>query len=204
LKARRQPRQVRSQITVTAILDATLRVVLERGYEGCTTNWVAEVAGVGIGSVYEYFPNKDAMLAALVEREVDQVVAALERAMLATFDRAFPEALRIALGAALDELEARRKFFRFLLVEYPYVGQLPALARLPSRIAELAGFCLRSWGDEVSFDDRPANHYVLANMLAGIYVAQTFAPASHLSPDAMVDAIATILLRVLQPRANGE
>jgi len=202
LKARRLPRQVRSQITVTAILDATVRVLLGRGYDACTTNLVAEVAGVGIGSLYEYFPNKEALVAAVVEREVDTFVAALEREMLATFDRPFPEALRIALGAALDQLEARRDLVRLLMVEYPYVGQLSVIGRLPRRIAELAAFCLRSWGDELSFGDHPANAYVIANMLAGVYLSQTFTPVTLVSRAAMLDALVEILLRVLRPRSG--
>jgi AcrR family transcriptional regulator len=64
---RRRPSQRRSQVTVTAILDAAARVFEERGFEAGTTNFVAERAGVSIGSLYEYFPNKDAMVVALVE-----------------------------------------------------------------------------------------------------------------------------------------
>jgi len=204
LKARRLPRQVRSQITVTAILDATVRVLLGRGYEACTTNLVAEIAGVGIGSLYEYFPNKEALVAAVVEREVDLFVVTLERDMLATFGRPFPDALRTALGTALDQLEARRDLVRLLIVEYPYIGQLSAIARLPRRIVELAAFCLRSWGDELSLGAHPANAYVLANMLAGIYLSQTFTPMALVSRAAMLDALMEILLRVLQPHATGE
>jgi AcrR family transcriptional regulator len=204
LKARRLPRQVRSQITVTAILDATVRVLRERGYEGCTTNLVAEVAGVGIGSLYEYFPGKRALVAAVVEREVDAFMVALEREMLATLGRPFPEALRVALGAALDQLQARSDLVRLLLAEYPYMGQLSTIARLPRRVAELAARCLRRWGDELSFGDDPANVYVLANMLGGVYLSQTLAPAALVSRAEMLDALTEILMRVLRPRALAE
>src|SRR5262245_58040932 len=53
LRARRRPRQARSHMTVSSLLDATALVLLRRGYAACTTNLVAEVAGVGIGSLYE-------------------------------------------------------------------------------------------------------------------------------------------------------
>jgi AcrR family transcriptional regulator len=184
-----------------ALLDATALVLMRRGYDGCTTNLVAEVAGVGIGSLYEYFPNKEALVAALIEREVDTFVAALEREMLATLGRPFPEALRIALGAALDQLEARRDLVRLLIAQYPYFGQLAAVGRLPRRVSELAALCLRSWGDELSLEDHPANAYVIANMLGGLYLSQTLAPVAPVSRAAMLDALVAILLRVLQPRA---
>ena len=188
---------------MTAILDATTLVLMRRGYDGCTTNRVAEVAGVGIGSLYEYFPNKEALVAAVVEREVDTFVAALEREMLATFERPFPEALRMALGAALDHLEARRDLVRLLMAEYPHFGRLPAISRLPRRACELAAFCLRSWGDELSFEVHPANAFIIANMLGGVYLSQTLAPAAPVDRAAMLDALVAILLRVLQPREAG-
>jgi AcrR family transcriptional regulator len=199
LKARRLPRQTRSQITVTAILDATVRVLLDRGYEACTTNLVAEVAGVGIGSLYEYFPHKEALVAAVVEREIDDFVMALKREMLATIGRPFPEALRVAFSAAFDELEARRDLVRLLVVEYPCVGRVSALARLPQRVADLAGFCLRNWETQHRFDDHPANHYVIATMLGGLYLSQTLTPLAEVPREAVLDALVDIMLRILQP-----
>lgn len=62
---RKMPRQGRSQAMVQALLEASARVLKERGYEGMSTNAVAECAGVSVGSLYQYFPNKVALLAAL-------------------------------------------------------------------------------------------------------------------------------------------
>lgn len=68
---RKQPSQERSRVTVEAILDAAAQVLEEHGYPGGTTNRIAARAGVSIGSLYEYFPNKDAVVVALAERELD-------------------------------------------------------------------------------------------------------------------------------------
>jgi AcrR family transcriptional regulator len=65
---RKRPRQARSKAMVTAILDAAARVVRTDGDDHLTTNRVAEVAGVSVGSLYQYFPNKAALLVALLER----------------------------------------------------------------------------------------------------------------------------------------
>jgi AcrR family transcriptional regulator len=202
LKARRRPRQSRSQFTVAAILDATSRVLVKHGYERCTTKLVAEVAGVGIGSLYEYFPNREALVAAIVERETNNFMTVLQRDMLATSDRPFAEALRVALASALRELESRRGLLSVLIAEYPHIGQLSALGHVPLRAAELAAFCLRRWGNEVTITDHPATYYVLANMLVGVCLSQTLQPAAQVSSDAMLDALMEILLRVLQPNQN--
>jgi AcrR family transcriptional regulator len=108
LHARRRPRQVRSHITVTALLDATARLLLTRGYAATSTNLVAEVAGVGIGSLYEYFPNKESLVAALIEREVE------------------------ARLAALEPVDSREALLSVLATEFPYFEELPVVSRLPA------------------------------------------------------------------------
>lgn len=71
-RRRREPVQARSKQTVERILGAAAHVFSESGY-GATTNHVAEAAGVSIGSLYQYFPDKDALLAALQRRHLDEV-----------------------------------------------------------------------------------------------------------------------------------
>lgn len=67
---RRSPAQSRSRNTVATILDAAARVFAKQGYAQGTTNRIAERAGVSIGSLYEYFPSKDAILVALAEAHI--------------------------------------------------------------------------------------------------------------------------------------
>ena len=69
---RKRPVQDRSQATVGYILEAAAQLFGESGYEGTTTNRVAERAGVSIGSVYQYFPSKEALLVALAERHLEE------------------------------------------------------------------------------------------------------------------------------------
>jgi len=80
LDARKLPRQRRSAATVDAILEAAARLLETRGPGGYTTNAIAERAGVSVGSLYQYFPNRDALTAALIDRESVPLLAALERA----------------------------------------------------------------------------------------------------------------------------
>jgi AcrR family transcriptional regulator len=80
LKPRKNPEQSRSAETVRMILEGAARVLEERGLAGYTTNAVAERAGVSVGSVYQYFPGKDALTAALVARETGLLIAAVHAA----------------------------------------------------------------------------------------------------------------------------
>jgi AcrR family transcriptional regulator len=76
---RRQPAQRRAQETVEAILDAVIRLLRRGSVSAITTNNIAETAGVSIGSVYQYFPNKQAIFIALHERHIQQVDHVLRR-----------------------------------------------------------------------------------------------------------------------------
>lgn len=80
---RKRPRQRRSAATWEAILDAAAQLFQALGYNATTTNRVAERAGVSVGSFYQYFPDKDAVLLALAERHLREAAAALN----ATFER---------------------------------------------------------------------------------------------------------------------
>jgi AcrR family transcriptional regulator len=75
LKPRKSPIQRRSTETVAVILEAAARILELHGFEGFNTNAIAERAGVSIGSVYQYFPNKDALLSGLIQREVAPLLA---------------------------------------------------------------------------------------------------------------------------------
>lgn len=80
LAPRKRPAQRRSAATVEAILEAAARILETAGFEGYTTNAVAERAGVSIGSLYQYFPNRDALTAALIDRETATLVADVQEA----------------------------------------------------------------------------------------------------------------------------
>lgn len=77
---RKEPRQARSRATTDAILDAAAHILGERGWAGLTTNAVAEAAGASIGSLYQYFPNKLALIDAVRRQHFDDVLAVLHAA----------------------------------------------------------------------------------------------------------------------------
>jgi AcrR family transcriptional regulator len=77
--ARREPKQQRSRQTVDVLLEAVQLVVKRNGAQAITTNRIAEVAGVSVGSLYQYFPDKQAIFTALHERHVDDVRQVIEQ-----------------------------------------------------------------------------------------------------------------------------
>ena len=77
---RKAPRQQRSRVTVDAIVEAATRVLARRGWDRFTTNEIAAVAGVSVGSLYQYFPDKLAIAEAIRQRHLDEVLVALSGA----------------------------------------------------------------------------------------------------------------------------
>jgi AcrR family transcriptional regulator len=92
LEPRRRPRQERARATVAAILGAAAEVIANEGYAAMTTNKVAARAGVSIGSLYQYFPNKQAILVSLLEEHLAHVHPVIERSLDELSDPGVPYA----------------------------------------------------------------------------------------------------------------
>lgn len=124
--ARRQPVQSRSQETVDVILEAAAQVFSERGYAAGTTNRIAQRAGVSVGSFYQYFPNKDAVLVALVDRHVDAGMRSVEALLADAVDRdgALDALLRSFVSAMVALHDREPDLHRVLFEEAPHPPEL--------------------------------------------------------------------------------
>ncbi|HEY4941773.1 MAG TPA: helix-turn-helix domain-containing protein [Rhizomicrobium sp.] len=96
---RRRPRQARALATVDSILEAAVQVLQRSGAGGLNTNSVAERAGVSVGTLYQYFPDKEAILLAIARRELENPGAGLA---------ALPKTLMEALVRAVESLLGKR------------------------------------------------------------------------------------------------
>jgi AcrR family transcriptional regulator len=132
---RRTPRQERARSTVDAILEATARLVDEVGLGEATTTRIARVAGVSVGSLYQYFPGKEAIFGALIDRAAEADVARVERAVDEAAALPLAAGLRHVLRAGFDLPLARPKLFAFILRYLPELGRLPAARRLEAGVA---------------------------------------------------------------------
>ena len=110
-RPRKQPHQARAQHTVSAIIEASARILEEQGHGGFTTNAVAELAGVSIGTLYQYFPDKNALLGALITRETSLLIEEAEAASVATEGR---DALDGVIAAAVRHQIRRPRLARLL------------------------------------------------------------------------------------------
>jgi AcrR family transcriptional regulator len=114
MQPRKAPQQPRSQQTVAALLEAAAEVLETRGMQGFNTNAVAQRAGVSVGSLYQYFPSKEALTLGLVQREGEKFIAEA-RASLREADGT--QALRVLIAAAVGQQLRRPELARLLDVE---------------------------------------------------------------------------------------
>jgi AcrR family transcriptional regulator len=114
LLPRKTPRQARSRATVDVILDGAAHILETEGEEGFNTNRVAAVAGVSVGTLYQYFPGKEAVLAALIDREQDQRAQRLDALAAAMAGADLPSLVRALVQAAVAGETERPRLSRLL------------------------------------------------------------------------------------------
>ena len=144
---RKRPRQQRSRATCDAILEAAAQLFGQFGYRATTTNKVAEKAGVSIGSLYQYFPHKEALILALSERHMEESGAVLA-AVFQRLDRERPgveQTLALLIDTTVALHQHNPAMHRLLFEQTPRSGELMArFRRLESVLAAaVAGQLLR-------------------------------------------------------------
>lgn len=146
LRPRKQPRQSRSRETVQVILRAAAQVFSTRGYAATTTNHIAARAGVSIGSLYEYFPGKDALLVALLEEHLAEGEAILGE-VWSNIDSCSDvrEVVRRFARAMFDVHARNRALHRLLFEEAPLPRRTrQRLARIEQEVAARVEAYLRA------------------------------------------------------------
>src|SRR5438128_110494 len=106
---RRIPRQARAEETMAAILEGAAQILEAGGLAAFTTNAVAERAGVSIGTLYQYFADKNALLHALAEREMRAAVAAIARALRGEDEASVEGRARAVVRAMVNAFHGRQR-----------------------------------------------------------------------------------------------
>ncbi|MEW6268161.1 MAG: TetR/AcrR family transcriptional regulator [Thermodesulfobacteriota bacterium] len=192
---RKTPRQARSQATFEAIVEAAARILAETGPRGLRTSHVAERAGVSVGSLYQYFPDRKAIVRALIERQLARAEAT-RPAALDDAARGRGERLRAAVDWQLDLHAADPALSRALhaLAEETLPPEeLRAFAEL--RRGRTARF-VRSVGLPQDVDPDTVA-FVVETCLAALCEAATARLPEALSSERFRDEVTTLLDRYL-------
>jgi AcrR family transcriptional regulator len=186
LSPRKLPRQARSRATFEAIVDACARLLRERPLAEITTNHIARRAGVGIGSLYEFFPNREAVLGVLLERRLARLLADVQRDVAAARALDGAAAVDLLLRRLVESVSAERDLFRVLLREAPELGELPNVRR-----ARAAFFAFGGVGA------RAERNWLVSRMVANAVLELAFLDAPAGRRERLVRELVALVQRML-------
>jgi AcrR family transcriptional regulator len=170
-RPRRHAKQDRSRATVETILEAAARVLAEQGYAAATTNRVAEVAGVSIGTLYEYFANREEVFEALIRQEIDGLVEALSGEDLDPDLPVIPK-LGQLIARGMERMRYGPVLFRAL--EHAPEGALAAqLAPAREQVIGFVRLILEAHRSELRVPDLDLAAFVTVSAVEGIAAAAT-------------------------------
>jgi len=151
--ARKSASQERSRLTVNAILEATARILIREGYDRASTNRIAAAAGVSIGSLYQYFPSKEALVAAVSERHSHEVLELMRNALVKVAARPIEVAVREFVSVAIDAHRVNPKLHRVLAEQVPRIGRLENVEAINQDARALVRGYFDAHRDEINVAD---------------------------------------------------
>lgn len=165
---RRRPRQARAQATVDAIIKATAQVLVQEGYDRASTNRIAQAAGVSIGSLYQYFPSKEALVASLVEAHQAKMTRVLQRALEDVTPAELPHNARTMVDGLIRAYRVDPKLHHVLCQEVPKVGELRKIYEFEEQLAAITQRYLQTLRHQVRQQDLDRAIFVLVNAVSGV------------------------------------
>lgn len=152
-KPRKVASQKRSRVTVDALVEATARILVKEGFDKASTNRIAEVAGVSVGSLYQYFPSKEALVAAVIARHQQEVMQTVRAELAEVLTQPVEKAVRQLVALAVKAHRVDPKLHRVVAEQIPRVGLLETLETVNRENYALFRTYLESHRDELRVDD---------------------------------------------------
>jgi AcrR family transcriptional regulator len=201
-RPRKTASQERSRATVDALIEATARILVREGYDRTSTNRIALMAGVSIGSLYQYFPSKEALVAAVVERHRQDLSRVVRDTALKIAARPIELGARDLVSAAIAAHRVDPKLHRVLDEEVPRAGRLDAGAAAAQDASALVRAYLEAHRDEIGIVDLDLAAFILVTTVEALTHSAVLHRPDILASDkadAFVDEVTDLVLRYLRP-----
>jgi AcrR family transcriptional regulator len=195
---RKEPKQQRSKETVDVILAATARVLVKEGFDRASTNRIAEAAGVSIGSLYQYFPSKEALVAALVERHMERMSATLDAEMAAVATAPLELAVRRMVAFMLNAHAVDPALHHVLNEQVPRVGRLHKMHEIEERMRGQTRLYLELNRDKLRPQDLDVASFIVVQTIEALCHAATAPHTGPLDHDTLIEEVTQLIVRYLQ------
>jgi AcrR family transcriptional regulator len=195
---RKRPRQARAQETVRAILEATVQILDREGLEAATTTRIAEVAGVSIGSLYQYFSHRDAILNALQNREFERTLELMQRVLAEGNLGEEPEKTITAALRGLAELYlASPGLHRVLAIEGLRVAKAEHVHAFDLRVIEVVRHFLASTEAPIQTENVGAAAFLVFQTVRAAMLSFLLERPPGLDIDRLIEELTRLLIGYL-------
>jgi|SRR6188768_627263 len=197
IEPRKQPRQARSVATVSAVLEGVAQVLETEGYEKMTTTRVAERAGTSVGTLYQYFPSKEALLVAAMEAKMARVDRALSKVFELPASAPLVDHVRVMITALVAEKGRRPRLNAELARQAPRLEKLQLIARTLDRAQGMVRALLEAHKDETTVADADLAAWLVVHAVNGMIDGALLAAPERLKDARLADAIVEHILGAL-------
>ena len=198
---RKSASQERSRLTVDALLEATARVLVKDGYDRASTNKIAAVAGVSIGSLYQYFPSKEALVAAVIDRHMQKSLQLVRAALVKVATRPIDVAARELVSVMIDAHRVNPKLHRVLVEQTPRTGQLENIEATEREAYAMIRDYLEAHRDELDVADPDLAAFVCVTAVEALTHAAIVRRPESLSgekAEGLIDDVTRLVVRYLK------
>jgi len=195
---RKKPQQARAQQTVHAILEATVQVLEREGPEAATTTRIAEVAGVSVGTLYQYFSHRDAIFDALQEREFTKAIALTEEVLSdGNHSKSPREVVRGCVEGMLQLHSSYPGVHRLLAMEGLRATKADRLQSFDLRIIGLVRHFLSATGASVRRKNVDAAAFIAFQCVRAVLLSSLLETSPGLNNATLVEELVDLLMRYL-------
>ncbi|MBR0817537.1 TetR/AcrR family transcriptional regulator [Bradyrhizobium liaoningense] len=178
-KPRKNASQARSRATVDALVEATARILVREGFEKASTNRIAEIAGVSVGSLYQYFPSKEALV--VIDRHNDEIMQIVRAAFVEVADMPIEKAVRRLVTVAIEAHHIDPDLHRVLAEQIPRSGRLAEVEAFNHEVDGLVRAYLESHRKEMRKIDPGLAAFMCVSAIEAVAHNTVLNPAEMLS-----------------------
>jgi AcrR family transcriptional regulator len=200
-KPRKHASQDRSRATVDALIEATARILVREGFDKASTNRIAEVAGVSVGSLYQYFPGKEALVIAVIDRHNQEIMQVVRSALPEIDVQPIEKGVRRLVAAAIEAHRIDPKLHRVLAEQIPRTGRLENVEAFNRETYILFKAYLEDHRDEIRMVDLGLAAFVCGTSIEALTHTAVLHRAEMLSDEAvgtLVDETTRLVVGYLQ------
>jgi AcrR family transcriptional regulator len=200
-KPRKHASQQRSRATVDALIEATARVLVREGFDRASTNRIAEVAGVSVGSLYQYYPGKEALVVAVIDRHNQEIMQVVRGALAEVASQPIEKAVRRLVAVAIEAHRIDPKLHRVLAEQIPRTGRLENVEAFNRETYTLFRTYLEGHSDELRMVDLGLAAFVCVTSIEALAHTAVLHRSEKLSDEAvgtLVDEATRLVVGYLQ------